>query len=559
MKFYGIKQLKMKLKKHLDNGLVSDLLILSFIVIITINYINGVDPAPVSLISVFQLGILWYICRICYFLFPFFLKYVLYIILLIGVVEAVWGLGQLYNFFPSNHHLFKTTGSFFNSGPYGGFISLMFPLILHCWIMYRGKNKIIEYAILAVGIICLLVFPATLSRTAWVGAIAGCVLVLFFDTGIIVKLNDYKKRQPKKVILLTVICSILFIGSVFGIFHLKKDSANGRLFMWKITALAIKESPARGVGLGGFPAAYANAQMNYFKSGKGSETEKLVAGSPEYAFNEYLKIFLEQGILGGILFLVLTFLVIRSGVKNKQIGASGSFLALSVFAFASYPYYLREFLVMWVLLSSICVSKTGKKHREKTLKRNIYLSVLVLMVLVVGSLLCLKQLQPYRHANKVWKKLQPLYTMKAFESITDEYENLYSILNYDSKFVFEYAVALNAAKQYEKADSILARGLQLSCDPMFYNVKGRNYHEMGKYKKAETCYLNSTYLLPERIYPYYLLTKLYADSANYQPEKMKQAARAVLEKEPKVHSTAINEMRDEVKKIVKSKEINDEK
>ena len=37
--------------------------------------------------------------------------------------------------------------------------------------------------------------------------------------------------------------------------------------------------------------------------------------------------------------------------------------------------------------------------------------------------------------------------------------------------------------------------------------------------------------------------------------KMHQAA-AVLEKEPKVHSMAINEMRDEIRKIVKEKEEN---
>lgn len=558
MKFYGIKQLKMKLKKHLNTGLVTDLLILIFIAIITMNYLNGVDLAPVSLITVFQLGILWYICRVCYFLFPVFLKYVLYIILLIGLVEALWGLGQLYNFFPSNHHLFKTTGSFFNSGPYGGFISLMFPLILHYWIKFRGKNKILEYVVLAVGIICLLVFPATLSRTAWVGAIAGCVLVLFFDTGIMVKLNDYKKRHPKKAILLNVICSILLVGSVFGIIHLKKDSADGRLFMWKITTLAIKESPARGVGLGGFPAAYANAQIDYFKSGKGSETEKFVAGSPEYAFNEYLRIFLEQGVLGGIVFLLLTVLIIRSGIRNKQTGAAGSFLALSVFAFASYPYYLWEFLIMWVLLGSVCVSKTKKSQKEKKATRPVYLSILFLMLLLAGAILCWKQLQPYRQAKKEWNKIRPLYTMKAYESVTDEYENLYSILNYDPKFVFEYAVALNAVKQYKKADSVFSRGLQLSCDPMFYNVKGRNYHEMKKYEEAEKCYINSTYLLPERIYPYYLLTKLYADSVNYQPQKMMQAASAVLEKEPKVHSTAINEMRDEVRKILKDKEVKNE-
>lgn len=546
-------------KRLIYTGAVVDLLILIFVIVIAVNYNHDSNLAPVSLITIFQLGILWYICRVCHFLFPAFPKYVIYAILLSGVIEAVWGLGQLYGFFPSSHFLFKTTGSFFNSGPYGGFIALMFPLALHFWLVFRKRNRILEYLFLAVGIVLLLVFPATLSRTAWLAAIIGCLLVVLFDTKAIAKLKDFKKRHPGKVIPLAAIITVLFMGSLYGIFHLKKDSANGRLFMWKITALAIKESPVQGVGLGGFPAAYAQAQTDYFKSGKGSETEKLVAGSPEYAFNEYLRIFLEQGVFGGIPFLLLTVLIIRSGIRNRQTGAAGSFLALSVFAFASYPYYLWEFLIMWVLLGSVCVSKTEKTHREKTSKRHIHLPVLFLMAPVIGTLLCLKQLRPYYEAKKEWDKIRPLYTMKAYESINDEYEDLYTILNYDPKFVFEYAVTLNAVKRHAKADSVLARGLQLSCDPMFYNVKGRNFHEMKKYKEAETCCLNSTYLLPERIYPYYLLTKLYADSANYQPQKMRQAARAVLEKEPKVHSTAIDEMRDEVRKILKSKEIEDEK
>ena len=180
-------------------------------------------------------------------------------------------------------------------------------------------------------------------------------------------------------------------------------------------------------------------------------------------------------------------------------------------------------------------------------------------MLLVGTILCMKQLQPYRQAKKEWEKIRPLHTVRAYQSAIDGYDRLYPTLNYDPKFVFEYAVTLNAQEQREKADRVLTRGLQLSCDPMFFNVKGRNNHEMGKYKEAETCYIHSTYLLPERIYPYYLLTKLYADSANYQPAKMRLAARAVLEKEPKVHSTAINEMRDEVRKILKSKEVENER
>lgn len=544
-------------KGRINSVFSSDIVVLFFTLIVLFNYNYTDNLAPGLLTSSIQLAILWFIFRILFFLLPLLSRYITYIILVIGLIEAIWGLGQLYGFFSSKHALFKTTGSFFNPGPYGGFIALMFPLTLHFWLISRKKNKILEYLFLAAGIILLLVFPATLSRTAWIAAIIGCALVLFFDTSVIAKLKYLRKQHPKKVILLVATITVLFMGGIYGVFHIKKDSANGRLFMWKIAALAIKESPVQGVGLGGFPAAYANAQIDYFKNGKGSETEKLVAGSPEYAFNEYLKIFLEQGVFGGILFLLFTFLIIRSGIKNKQTGAAGSFMALSVFAFASYPYYLWEFLIMWILLGTVCVSAKDKSTNDafsvKSKRKTYILGVLSLCALVSISFICLKHQQPYYHAKKEWKKLRPLYTMKAYHNIVEDYKQLYRRLNYNPKFVFEYAVALNATKQYEKADNALSRGLLISCDPMFYNVKGRNYHEMGKFNQAKACYINSTHLLPERIYPYYLLTKLYADSANYQPEKMREAAYAVLEKEPKIHSMAINEMRDEVRKILKEK------
>jgi O-antigen ligase len=540
----------------------ADLLITLFILVVLVKYDYYANLAPDSILIIIQLGLFWFISRLLFFLFPPMSHYASFLVLAAGLVEAIWGLGQLYGYLPSKHVLFKTTGSFLNSGPYGGFIALILPLVLHYWLYYREKNKLLGYIFLTMGIICLLVFPATLSRTAWIAATVGCILVVVFDTKVVIKMKISCKRHRNTIILCSVIFSLLIIGISYGSFHFKKDSANGRLFIWKITTLAIQETSLKGVGLGGFPASYAKAQIDFFKSGQGTETEKLVAGSPEYAFNEYLKILLEQGLAGGILFLVLTILIIYIGIKNRRTGSAGSFLTLSVFAFASYPYYLWEFLVVWVLLGTICVSTKSNSLYDKLSaipKRKIFLNGgLCLCVLLTLSFISLKHQQPYRQANREWLKLRPLYTIKAYQNVIEDYKRLYSILNYDQKFVFEYAIALNATKQYENADSVLSRGLQISCDPMFYNVKGRNYHEMGQFDKAEDCYINSTYLLPERIYPYYLLTKLYADSANFQPVKMQLAAKAVLAKEPKVHSMAINEMREEVRKILKEKEAMDD-
>ena len=57
-----------------------------------------------------------------------------FFILLTGLVEAVWGLMQLYGFKLPQHALFKLTGSFFNPGPYAGYLAVVFPLALSFWV-----------------------------------------------------------------------------------------------------------------------------------------------------------------------------------------------------------------------------------------------------------------------------------------------------------------------------------------------------------------------------------------------------------------------------------------
>ena len=48
--------------------------------------------------------------------------------ILAGCMEAIWGLGQLYGFVLSRHALFAMTGSFYNPGPYSGFLAMIFPI-----------------------------------------------------------------------------------------------------------------------------------------------------------------------------------------------------------------------------------------------------------------------------------------------------------------------------------------------------------------------------------------------------------------------------------------------
>ena len=120
--------------------------------------------------------------------------------------------------------------------------------------------------------------------------------------------------------------------------------------------------------------------------------------------------------------------------------------------------------------------------------------------------------------------------------------------------MFNRAHSLHKAGEWEASTEILKETMRISSDAMILNIIGKNYQALGQYKEAESWFIRSTHRLPNRIYPYYLLAKLYAEHPKYFPrEKLEWAVRMVLEKEAKVESTAIKQMREEIKLLLEDK------
>jgi hypothetical protein len=138
---------------------------------------------------------------------------------IIGLIEAVWGLMQLYGFAGSQHGWFKTTGSFVNPGPYSGWLAMVFPMALGYSIVnyFNYKERTVTQSspavahrsscishitsvitlntsflvlnlITVLGII--LILPAAMSRASWLAAIGGSVFggIVYF-----VSVSDKKK------------------------------------------------------------------------------------------------------------------------------------------------------------------------------------------------------------------------------------------------------------------------------------------------------------------------------------------------------------------------------
>lgn len=461
----------------------------------------------------------------------------------IGCVLAIWGLLQLYGFEKSNHNLFPITGPFYNPGPYSGYIAMLFPIGFNQLLSNQGK---IRYLWLFALSIIIIILPAGMSRSAWLALLVSCIWLLFIHKNWIYKIKLYTCSHRRKVVLLSMLTITLVIVFSFFLFQMKEDSANGRLFIWKNTCKAIQAQPFWGYGPGSFPMIYGRKQIAHFASGNYSSMEAHVAGSPEYAFNECLQACLEGGVFLLLLMAVLSIICLRKGFFYKEYGSCAALLALFVFSLSSYPFQLLPFGIVGVLLLAVCVSTSNLicMNTRKT-------SILGVMFILLGSITFSCHLWHLKKVAEKWSQSNLLRYCDAFDKASIGYGELYEEMKHNVNFLFSYAQILSVQKKYDKSCIVLERCKRVSCNATIWNIQGRNHLLNGDFTAAEVCFKESLHLLPERLYPYYLLTKLYADPNNFDRDKMYQMACIVLTKPPKIHSKAVDEMRSEVKALLK--------
>lgn len=183
--------------------------------------------------------ILYFLLRLLSSLFRNAVTVMLWTLMGAGLVETIYGFGQLYGWFASGHSLYRLTGSFFNPGPYSGFLVMVLPVVLfYCLSVYPGRQKSVgewRYKLesgFVWGILLLIlsILPAGMSRSSWLAAVAGCGVVTAFYYRIRKQLKELGRKLGKKawwVAGIGVVCLLLLFS---GLYLMKKDSADGRPF-----------------------------------------------------------------------------------------------------------------------------------------------------------------------------------------------------------------------------------------------------------------------------------------------------------------------------------------
>ncbi len=459
--------------------------------------------------------------------------------------ESFLGILQIIGVVKSNNYLFACTGTFDNPGPLGGFLAIGLCISLaEIFLIKRQSglkpistlNRIIFVTSYLTVILCAIILPSTQSRAAWLSIIVSAFFYCF--------------RKPQTLIwikahwLIVITCIIILLSSVF-IF--KRQSANGRLFTYKMELFTIKRNGFCGVGMGHFSNAYGITQRDYFSrtiSINGgelryieSDRERVCADNPKVGFNDYLQFGIEFGVGPLILMLSLLFMVLYR-LSRLHYPFCYGWISLMVFAFFSYPFSLWKFLVLFLVFAAISGCKTDESGSSKDGILLFAFSCLIPLAVFHKSAGIVKM---SNETEELWKRQRPIFESGDYRSYEYCCSQLYPDLQFNCAFLYEYAYSLFENGNIEKSEKVLNQSLALSGNSLSFILLGDIHKKQGLIAEAEQDYLNAFLALPDRLYPLYKLVVLYNDSN--QEEKYQKMVRSIDGFHPRIESESTYEIR----------------
>lgn len=445
-------------------------------------------------------------------------------------------------------------GGFKNPGEFAIYLTALFPFLFTFLSRNEKCNKalkILLFTVLILSVICLLILN---SRTSW---IALCISALY----IIISNPDYEAfvkkilniKGSKKIFItsFTILCLLVF---AYLLYMYKKDSADGRMLIWKVCSIAILDKPIFGHGFDSFLKTQNDYQAAYFQYNPFDSQNGLLSATASYAFNDYLQIITELGIIGFFIFMVSVFLIIKK--PGKEVLETNNILfrapkacifSILICALFSYPFQSPSVYFLFF----VCAAYISSSYKPLFIFSNLNKRFYIILVLLVGlsSLIGYNRLKQTYYTIK-WKGIDNLYINKKFDEVFTEFSLLYPKMQDNFDFLYNYGACLNVLGKYKESLIILYKANSIRSNYDLSLCLGNNCCALEMNGAAEEHYLYCSNLIPHRFIPKYKLFKLYLDT-NQKDKAYKMAG--IINKMPiKIYSDEVGIIKKEAFEYLKS-------
>ena len=336
--------------------------------------------------------------------------------------------------------------------------------------------------------------------------------------------------------LVSVFISACIIGGGISLYFYKKDSADGRLLIWKSSWDMVTDKPFFGHGANAFQPNYMLYQAAYFEKNPNSRFGNL-ADNVRAPFNEYLGFLIQFGVTGILLLSVLLFFTFRKSLiiitEDKQMAVL-SLLGIGILGLFSYPLSYAVVLIM-VSLNLFLITRS---QGQDILKGTVPVWLLLAIFLPAVYYASVDSMRKVR-SEKVWSRLKKQYFIQGVsEQMLTRYRDLYLIEQFDDpEFLYNYGAILNKSGQYQQSNQVLRDCERQLNDCDVQVLQADNYYNVGDYIQAEQCARLASRMCPNRFTTLYQLVLIYDKTG--RRVKALQLSDEILRKPMKVRNTEV--------------------
>jgi len=411
--------------------------------------------------------------------------------LFFGTLVAIYGIWQNFGgrilFFevPKISPPFATFG---NQNFFVGYLILLFPVSLGLFLKKKNLFRLLQSLILIV------VIFLTKSRAGIIAAVFA-ILIIFY-------LKYFKNFNLNKKIIFSSFFILLLILSFFKFkgFFLRDKS---RLLIWRDTInMAVLKNPFFGVGIGEFRIHFPDYASPDLK--KIYPLNKYIVN---FAHNEYLEIFSEQGVIGLAFFLIILFLILR---RSSDYYLTASISASLLQAFFSVAFRFSVISSFFFLLLGLSYDGENNKKVSFNIKAKIVTGILLILV----SYFMIKEVVVPLRARETIIREKDFFSKEKDKSL-EELENKYKI-SPSYKICYELGWKYAKIKKWDRAIFYFKKAIEFKPSSFgAYNNIGNIYFHLKNLPMAVKYWEISLKINPEQVdarfnlgYAYYLMGRL---------------------------------------------------
>ncbi len=473
-----------------------------------------------------------------------------YGIIILSTLESIYCLTQFLGLFNSQSKLFVVTGSWVNPNVIAQFLAMTIPFFLYS-LQFQFKKIIISC--FCIVLIALLLLKC---RSAYIATVISILVYygLKYDFKSWVK-NQKNKKSARGLLVLMV---IIVIPIATQLYTSKKASADGRLFIWKLSALMAIEKPITGYGYGSFEKEYNLFQAAYIGKGKATIEEQTTAGPTLMPYNEILQNAVNGGCIGLLLFILFfsslffskqpqrtedfNFKIHSDDLSTKKnlyplayAGVVG-FLAMSMFNFAVQAVPVMAVLILYAAILSNQLHPIYMSSSFSFLDSR-WLSIITKTLICICCCFLMYAVANLAYADSVNKKASILKSEGQFKDALKLMTTIENWQKEEPNYWSNYANIHFLNKDYPAAQKCIGYAKKLSSTPDLYLGSGICYEKQNLYTQAINQYTQLVLLHPSKFnYRFRLMT---AYLKNKDTTNTLVVAKGILDLKPKIPSEKV--------------------